>query len=599
MITMSSQRPSGSQNFGPHQMGYSPEDGISVGEVMVRQQQLLLLQLEQQHQQQQQQAIQQSQHQQQIYLNMLAASMATTTTSDINVIPPTPLSDDSHVYSFAHPIPRPQSQPQHQTSVLTFIQPPDSVPSPHSPPSLQSMTGASSPHSGMALSRSLTPSPAFESNQQQQQQSQELFAVVTGCNNFQQEPHHQLLGLPLNDSNQHHHHATQSHYFTMDTMFKCEPTSPAPSFATTATHLSDDGSVIATTTNISPQMSYSNVIPLSIYEPEPVSPLTAIPSDPQTLAINMPSSAIISVQPPQPDPPQSHSPSLIHTSASSSSSPRALDVAQISLYSSAESVGGDSGDLVRRSHSDVTELSATTIRRFQEESDIYPRPSTTPSSSHSQPSSLSDPSSRVTKRSTSRSSLPSREGKLPCTICKKWFKKLDDHLWTHSPEPRPHKCRAGYTDGRPTCQYVTMGFARVADRNRHELKHYDGRFVCPFGITNCRIGNERFGRLDTFKRHLRTVHGVSQTAVAAGSSTSSNGTPQHSSATHSSHPAGSHKRHRTRKLSTSDKQLECYNCNKAYYGVEAFIGHLNDCTYALMHPGEADGSADVGYDDSE
>ncbi|KAK9451811.1 uncharacterized protein V1518DRAFT_409604 [Limtongia smithiae] len=223
------------------------------------------------------------------------------------------------------------------------------------------------------------------------------------------------------------------------------------------------------------------------------------------------------------------------------------------------------------------------------------------------------------------SSTSSADGKRLCEICKKRFKKLDDHLWTHSAEPKPHKCRAGFTDGRVTCQYVKMGFARVADRNRHELKHYVGRFVCPFGADNCRIGSERFGRLDTFKRHLRTVHGVSAaTGRAAAANTAANSP---SSVTASSSPAsmrstsvttdtpatGSEfldpaaaaasrpqprRRNKNRKFSASDEPLECANCSKTYFGVDAFVGHLNDCTYAMMHPGE-DGISGLGIDESE
>lgn len=123
-----------------------------------------------------------------------------------------------------------------------------------------------------------------------------------------------------------------------------------------------------------------------------------------------------------------------------------------------------------------------------------------------------------------------------------------------------------------------MGFARVADRNRHELKHYDGRFVCPYGVDNCRVGSERFGRLDTFKRHLRIVHGDTLSS-------------RHSGDDDESRPAGPgrpRRRARSQKISVSNEKLECCNCNRTYLGVGAFIGHLNDCTYALMHPGEID-----------
>ncbi|KAK7208584.1 hypothetical protein BZA70DRAFT_274124 [Myxozyma melibiosi] len=244
------------------------------------------------------------------------------------------------------------------------------------------------------------------------------------------------------------------------------------------------------------------------------------------------------------------------------------------------------GIYVRRAHSDVTDLSSTSTKRTQEESNLTDPPSTTtttPSSSTTAPH----------KRIAGRHSVPSpqtRDGKRECMVCKKRFKKLEDHLWTHSPEPKPHKCRAGYTLGRPTCQYVNMGFARVADRNRHELKHYDGRFVCPFGAANCRVGSERFGRLDTFKRHLRIVHGV-QTASSSATDTTAAAAAQEEDDLNSRAPAGPgrpRRRSRGVKNTASYEKLECSNCSKHYYGVDAFFAHLNECTYALMHPNEAD-----------
>ncbi|KAK9388007.1 hypothetical protein V1515DRAFT_454803 [Lipomyces mesembrius] len=611
MIIMLPTRPSGIHNFVPHYMASSADEGISLAEVVPRQL-----------------SIQELQHQQQIYLDMLAASIGNST--DINIIPPTPLSDDSNTYSFRHPVH--QTQPQPTPHLLaSFIQPRESVEAPHSH-SLQSITGGSSPHSSIAISRPLSPTSSFDSYHLQHQQQQrpqqfhqpqpqqnypfELFGETTGhlltYNPFQQAPHEintlQLLGPPQSSNQQHQ---STSHYFTTDSLFQCRsPSSPVPSVATTASP-SDDGSLIATT-NISAQASYENVMSMPIYEVEPVSPLTTIPSgsimsDLQSLTVNIPSAgsqSIMSAQ--QPQPPKSDFPSHVQTfqkssllsakssSPSSSSSPRPqkLEIPQshnLSQYSSTESVA-DLGDFVRRAHSDVTDLSS---KRSPEESNIYPAATTISACSYPEITSDASSAGPAAKRIAGRSSVPSREGKRPCTICKKWFRKLDDHLWTHSPEPRPHKCRAGFTDGKSTCQYVSMGFARVADRNRHELKHYDGRFVCPFGIENCRIGNERFGRLDTFKRHLRTIHGITQTPAAHDGSSDSKAPSPRALA-----PGQPHRRHRTRKVSTSDEKLECYNCNRRYYGVEPFIGHLNDCTYALMHPGEADESADVGNDDS-
>ncbi|KAK9427151.1 hypothetical protein V1505DRAFT_318056 [Lipomyces doorenjongii] len=307
----------------------------------------------------------------------------------------------------------------------------------------------------------------------------------------------------------------------------------------------------------------------------------------------------------QPQTPQSHlppdiqtlelSPSLPVSSSSSSSSlsPRHLQVDVLQpphfTHSSEQSIATQRNS-VSRAYSDVTDLVASTTKCSQGESNVVPIAITIPSSDAAS-------ASPGAKRVTGRNSVRSTEVKRPCTICKKWFKNLEDHLWTHSPEPRPHKCRAGYTDGKPTCQYVTMGFARVADRDRHESKHYDGRFVCPFGIENCRTGNERFGRLDTFKRHLRTVHGKSSASARSDGRCISTAPPLRLSAR--GRPRPPRRRHRIGNLQKSNDKLLCYNCKKSYDGVQAFSGHLNDCTCALMHEWEADESADFESDDSD
>ncbi|KAK9475146.1 uncharacterized protein V1510DRAFT_359204 [Dipodascopsis tothii] len=190
------------------------------------------------------------------------------------------------------------------------------------------------------------------------------------------------------------------------------------------------------------------------------------------------------------------------------------------------------------------------------------------------------------------------DGKHECPVCGKRFKKLEDHLWTHSSEPKPHKCRVGYIttgkhahgDGQATviCSYVTVGFARAADRNRHELKHFQGRFTCPFGA-QCRLNGERFGRLDTFKRHLRTVHGSHPVVVAAVGGTEN--------VFAKADDDGRRKRGRKADgcdspdaLDDSPAELDCGNCHQRFQGVDHFIAHLNDCTYAIMHPDETGGA---------
>ncbi|KAK9456105.1 hypothetical protein V1511DRAFT_449812, partial [Dipodascopsis uninucleata] len=188
------------------------------------------------------------------------------------------------------------------------------------------------------------------------------------------------------------------------------------------------------------------------------------------------------------------------------------------------------------------------------------------------------------------------DGKHECQVCKKRFKKLEDHMWTHLSQPKPHRCRAGFTPGgQPSCPYVTIGFARPADRNRHELKHFTGRFVCPFGIESCSYGGERFGRLDTFKRHLKTVHGA---GVSESSRSNSPYPESPQSQSTQSEPQRRKRRTRSKVAKNADTKLTCENCSRVYDGVDAFTSHLNECTYSLMHPNETN-HAELEIDESD
>lgn len=97
----------------------------------------------------------------------------------------------------------------------------------------------------------------------------------------------------------------------------------------------------------------------------------------------------------------------------------------------------------------------------------------------------------------------SDKGLCPIPTCARHVKDLKAHMLTHQNE-RPEKCPI------PTCEYSTKGFARKYDKNRHTLTHYKGTMVCGFCPGSGSVAEKSFNRVDVFKRHLISVHGVEQ-----------------------------------------------------------------------------------------
>lgn len=92
----------------------------------------------------------------------------------------------------------------------------------------------------------------------------------------------------------------------------------------------------------------------------------------------------------------------------------------------------------------------------------------------------------------------SDRGFCPDPTCGKQLSDLKAHMETHQIE-RPVKCPL------PTCEYHKMGFAREYDQKRHTLTHFRGPIEC-----GCCSEQLIFNRVDVFKRHLISQHGVMQ-----------------------------------------------------------------------------------------
>ena len=138
------------------------------------------------------------------------------------------------------------------------------------------------------------------------------------------------------------------------------------------------------------------------------------------------------------------------------------------------------------------------VCRHMEEVALSALPGEIESDSDGSKSTLSEPEDEL-----------SGQNRCPLPDCGKVFKDLKAHMNTHQSE-RPHKCPI------KTCEYHTKGYARIYDKKRHTLTHYKGMMVCGF----CpRLPSANFNRADVFKRHLTSVHRVSQSLPLTGKRT--------------------------------------------------------------------------------
>ena len=108
-----------------------------------------------------------------------------------------------------------------------------------------------------------------------------------------------------------------------------------------------------------------------------------------------------------------------------------------------------------------------------------------------------------------------------------------------------HKCLI------PTCEYHTIGFEHMYDRNKHTLTHYKGTMNCGFCPVSGSATERSFDRTDVFKRHLISVHGVEQT------------------------PPGAKKQ--SRRDYKSDEKGICSTCGLTFASPQRFYEHLDDC----------------------
>lgn len=128
---------------------------------------------------------------------------------------------------------------------------------------------------------------------------------------------------------------------------------------------------------------------------------------------------------------------------------------------------------------------------------------------------------------------------------------------------KPEKCPIS------TCEYHTKGFARIYDKNRHLLSHYQGIIVCPFCPSVGMPKEKSFSRADVMKRHLTSVHNAEQVPPIM--------------RTKSKAAIGS---------GPSEKTGKCSICRKEYEGAQVFYDHLDDCVLAALAPVELTATAE-------
>ncbi|KAK4556707.1 hypothetical protein LTR86_006278 [Recurvomyces mirabilis] len=145
-------------------------------------------------------------------------------------------------------------------------------------------------------------------------------------------------------------------------------------------------------------------------------------------------------------------------------------------------------------------------------------------------------------------------GLCPVVSCGRYVKDLKAHMLSHQNE-RPEKCPVS------TCEYHTKGFARKYDKNRHTLTHYQGSLYCTF----CSI-NKSFNRIDVFKRHLTSVHGVEQTPPNARRTSS----------------IGNAKVQRPKDSIRSSPSTTCSVCERHFSEPQSLYDHLDDCVLRLI-----------------
>jgi len=140
--------------------------------------------------------------------------------------------------------------------------------------------------------------------------------------------------------------------------------------------------------------------------------------------------------------------------------------------------------------------------------------------------------------------------KLPCSLCGRCFRDHEAHMLTRRDE-RPEKCPV------PTCKYRIRGFARKHDRDRHVMAHDKEAMTCLFCPGTIDSVEKSFRRVDAFKRHIASIHGVKKLSSEVWKKISLWS--------------------KSIRYGSSDLSKMCSICGSIFFDGESFYSHLNCC----------------------
>ncbi|OKL58696.1 hypothetical protein UA08_06282 [Talaromyces atroroseus] len=113
---------------------------------------------------------------------------------------------------------------------------------------------------------------------------------------------------------------------------------------------------------------------------------------------------------------------------------------------------------------------------------------------------------------------------------------------------RPERCPIA------TCEYHLKGFKCKHDKDRHTLTHFKGTMICGFCPGSGSAADKSFNKVDIFKHHLSSAHGVQETF----------------SGTRSPSAYG------------QDTTGKCSICSRTFRNAQYFYEHLDDCTLHVI-----------------
>jgi len=170
---------------------------------------------------------------------------------------------------------------------------------------------------------------------------------------------------------------------------------------------------------------------------------------------------------------------------------------------------------------------------------------------------------------------PQISGVCPDPTCGRRVENLKYHLSTHRKE-RPEKCPI------VSCEFHTKGFLFKKDKNRHLLTHYESLpMVCGFCPGAGSASEKSFIRMDLFRRHLKSVHGVEQI------------------------PPNARRRYQSLSRDTVRGAAgACSACSVVFADAQRFYEHLDDCVERVIHKADPSEEAHtelprVGFESKE